>query len=154
MFPDLDEAGVATVGEVLAEADTRLRGLARRLGVRGGLRTNPAPITGMPYAGELYGYFRLADARFGAMVCVDRRCGNDLRFGPPWLVGAEIEVPCRYGEECTGHQVAAFSDGYVEYREPVAAVRGLAEASAWLVESAVARSPAGWRVRNTEQCGE
>ncbi|MCX4748859.1 hypothetical protein OG455_25650 [Kitasatospora sp. NBC_01287] len=150
MFPDLDDDAVAAVGEALALADARLGGLARRLGVRGGLRSNP--VGGLPYAGEVYGYLRLPEVAFGAGLYVARRCGNDLRMGPPWLVGAEIEVPCRYGEECTGHEVAAYAEGRLAYGDPLAAARALAAACDWLAGTALRESPAGWRLRNTESC--
>ncbi|MFD5633095.1 hypothetical protein ACFWJM_02925 [Streptomyces sp. NPDC127077] len=152
VFPEVRDP--EAVRGALSEADEHVRALTRHLGAReagrggGGLvfrRTEGIVAAGLFAATEAAG------ADFTAGLYFPRRCLWDLRWGPPWEVEAEIMVVCDEVPDCGGHTLAARADTFTT---PPEAARGLAEATAWLLERGRAASPAFWRSRDDARCRE
>lgn len=147
MFPALSGAESGAVAAALARADAGLRRLAGRLGrPGGGLESDGMPE--LRYTGGVFGTIEVAEVYFRAGLYVPRRCGLDLRYGPPWEVLAEIEAWCD-PEGCVGHRLAGFSESC---DDPVEAARGLVRASDWLAGVALSETPDGWRARVAGAC--
>ncbi|MFC8452632.1 hypothetical protein [Kitasatospora sp. NPDC057223] len=141
-FPELADEGA--VRAALLEADEQFRAVTALL--RG--------PTGRPDGGFCFdqvdgivsagvtAFAEAADATVIAWLGFPRRCGWDLRWGPPWQVSAEIEVPCDRGDDCAGHLVADLTDSYLT---PLAAARGLVTATGWLLGQIADGDRESWR---------
>ncbi|MFE2296771.1 hypothetical protein ACFXAW_01085 [Streptomyces sp. NPDC059445] len=151
VFPEVPEP--EAVRGALAEADARVRDLARHLGAREGGTGDGLVFrrTGGVVAAGLFAAAEAEGVGFTADLCFPRRCLWDLRWGPPWEVEAEIMVLCDQVPDCGGHMLAARAETFTT---PLEAARGLAEATAWLLEHGRAASPASWRSRDDARCQE
>ncbi len=147
VFPELDDEDA--VRAVLLEADGQFRAVTALLGeptgrIDRGFRFERAG--GVVLAG-VTAFAEAADATVVAWLGFPRRCAWDLRWGPPWQVAAEIEVPCDRRDDCAGHVVADTGDSYLT---PLEAARGLLTVTTWLLGEIADGDRESWR---PEPCG-
>ncbi|GAA4635819.1 hypothetical protein GCM10023196_082980 [Actinoallomurus vinaceus] len=148
VFPDA--LGSERVMELLDEAEGLIGDLADHLGVRAGLGGRTG--SGLEYvrsggfeAAGVFGMVEVGEVSFRAGMSFPRRCAWDLRWGPPWLVEASIEVIHPPEFDCGIHTIEEMSRGFRD--SPLEAAHELVQVSRWLHERGTTQPISSWQGR-------
>jgi hypothetical protein len=148
VFPQLEDP--EGIRDLLNEAGGLFRGLADHFGVRAGLdgRTGSGlefvRLGGYELAG-VFGLVEVGEVLFRAGLYFERRCAWDLRWGPPWMVEASVEVIHGPEFDCGVHSIEEM--GGVLYDSPPEAAHELVLSSRWLRERGTAQPVDSWQSR-------
>ncbi|GAA4985489.1 hypothetical protein [Kitasatospora paranensis] len=138
-FPEPGDPGA--VRQHLLTADAHLGRAATHLGLTGRGRLGFHRIEGITLAG-VFAALTLPGVLFLASAHFPRRCPWDLRWGPPWLVGADIELlGAGRVEGSGGHPILAIEEVVTA---PVEAAQALSAATAQLLGRVLASPPDFW----------
>ncbi|MFJ8741247.1 hypothetical protein ACIRL2_17905 [Embleya sp. NPDC127516] len=141
VFPAVGGAEAEAVRRALDEADAHVRALGVHVGVSASVRYECQRLTDVTLA-SVQGVLELpGGVIFLAALYFPRRCGFDLRWGPPWVVDADITRYCPAPADCAGHPVA---DSSSEHDTPLAAARAFADITRWLRDRAFTRTRPEW----------
>ncbi|MEH1016435.1 hypothetical protein V6U90_25435 [Micromonospora sp. CPCC 206060] len=144
VFPGLTETDEML--DLVRRADGEFRLLADHLGARPGWTGSGIEFHRLEWGqASLSGCVESGEVSFVAQLWYPRRCGTDLRSGPPWAVDGEITVRCDARVDCGPHYIEETTR---ELDVPLAAARELLRVATWLRERGTTELRHSWRQRD------